>query len=208
MLRLIVVVLLTALLFDAAAVAADPTFTNHPGPADIVGDAGEPSIGYNPKSGAVLFQAATQTARVDFSKSPPVWSDVTYPGAQLTLDPILYTDRDTGRTFTSQLILACSITVDGPAEAAAPLVRHATGGSFLNFLQDPARTHTAYTAEDYRRLREVKRAHDPANVFGLTHNIPPAAAARYPSAQGTSTESSVGESRATTYSAASASDRF
>ncbi|MEA2133139.1 MAG: hypothetical protein QOC68_1048 [Solirubrobacteraceae bacterium] len=101
-----------------------------------------------------------------------------------------------------------SITVDGPSEAAAPLARHATGGSFLNFLQDPARTHTAYTAGDYRRLREIKRAHDPGNVFGLTHNIPPATAARYPSAQGTSTESSVGESRATTYSAASASDRF
>ena len=54
-----------------------------------------------------------------------------------------------------------SITVDGPAEAAAPLARHATGGSFLNFLKDPARTHTAYTAADHRRLREVKRAHDP-----------------------------------------------
>ena len=52
-----------------------------------------------------------------------------------------------------------SITVDGPPEA--PLARHATGGSFLNFLKDPARTHTAYTAADYRRLREVKRAHDP-----------------------------------------------
>ncbi len=101
-----------------------------------------------------------------------------------------------------------SITVDGAAEAAAPLARHATGGSFLNFLQAPARTHTAYTAADYGRLREVKRVHDPDNVFGLTHNIPPATAARYPSAQGTSTESSVGESRATTYSAASASDRF
>jgi FAD/FMN-containing dehydrogenase len=101
-----------------------------------------------------------------------------------------------------------SITVDGPAEAAAPLARYATGGSFLNFLQDPSRTHTAYTADDYRRLREIKRAHDPRNVFGLTHNIPPATAQRYPSAQGTSTESSVGESRATTYSAASASDRF
>jgi FAD/FMN-containing dehydrogenase len=99
-----------------------------------------------------------------------------------------------------------SITVDGSTEAA--LARHATGGSFLNFLKDPARTHTAYTAADYRRLREVKRAHDPANVFGLSHNIPPAAAARYPSAQGTSTESSVGESRATTYSAALASERF
>jgi FAD/FMN-containing dehydrogenase len=65
-----------------------------------------------------------------------------------------------------------SITVDGLPEAA--LARHATGGSFLNFLKDPSRTHTAYTAEDYRRLREIKRAHDPGNVFGHTHNIPPA----------------------------------
>jgi FAD/FMN-containing dehydrogenase len=64
-----------------------------------------------------------------------------------------------------------SITVDGPAEA--PLARHATGGSFLNFLKDPARTHTAYTAADYRRLREVKRAHDPDNVFAIGHDIPP-----------------------------------
>ena len=65
-----------------------------------------------------------------------------------------------------------SITVDGPTEA--PLARHATGGSFLNFLKDPTRTHTAYTAADYRRLREVKRAHDPDNVFAIGHNIPPA----------------------------------
>jgi hypothetical protein len=65
-----------------------------------------------------------------------------------------------------------SITVDGPAEAS--LARHATGGSFLNFLHDPARTHTAYTAADHRRLREVKRAHDPDSLFALGHNIPPA----------------------------------
>ena len=64
-----------------------------------------------------------------------------------------------------------SITVDGPDEA--PLARHATGGSFLNFLKDPARTHTAYTAADYGRLRAVKRAHDPDNVFAIGHNIPP-----------------------------------
>src|SRR3954465_2892874 len=110
MLRLIVVVLLATLLLDAAASAADPTFANHPGPADIVCDAGEPSIGFNPKAGGVMFQASTATARVDFSKSPPEWQDASYPGALLTLDPILFTDRATGRTFTSQLILACSIT--------------------------------------------------------------------------------------------------
>ena len=58
------------------------------------------------------------------------------------------------------------------APRSRPLAHHATGGSFLNFLKDPARTHTAYTAADYRRLREVKRAHDPDNVFAIGHNIP------------------------------------
>jgi FAD/FMN-containing dehydrogenase len=67
-----------------------------------------------------------------------------------------------------------SITVDGPAEAAAPLARHATGGSFLNFLKDPARTHAAYAAPDYALLRELKRAYDPDNVFSVNHNIAPA----------------------------------
>ena len=51
---------------------------------------------------------------------------------------------------------------------------HSTGGSFLNFLGDPARTADAYTDDDYRRLREVKAAYDPDNVFGANHNIPPA----------------------------------
>jgi FAD/FMN-containing dehydrogenase len=64
-----------------------------------------------------------------------------------------------------------SITVDGPEEA--PLARHATGGSFLNFLKDPARTSSAYTAADYERLRRVKRAYDPDNVFAIGHTIPP-----------------------------------
>jgi FAD/FMN-containing dehydrogenase len=67
-----------------------------------------------------------------------------------------------------------SITVDGPADAAAPLARHATGGSFLNFLKDPERTHAAYTAPDHALLRELKRAYDPDNVFSVNHNIAPA----------------------------------
>jgi FAD/FMN-containing dehydrogenase len=68
-----------------------------------------------------------------------------------------------------------SVIVNGPPEAAAPVRSYATGGSFLNFLHDPDRTPTAYTPADYRRLRDVKRAWDPDNVFGLGHNIPPAA---------------------------------
>jgi len=71
-----------------------------------------------------------------------------------------------------------SIIVDGPAEAAAPLARHATGGSFLNFLKDPARTPTAYTPADYAALRELKRAYDPDNVFRHGHAIAPAQEAR------------------------------
>jgi FAD/FMN-containing dehydrogenase len=67
-----------------------------------------------------------------------------------------------------------SITVDGPAEAAAPIARHATGGTFLNFLKDPARTHAAYTAADYAALQELKHAYDPDNVFSVNHNIAPA----------------------------------
>jgi FAD/FMN-containing dehydrogenase len=71
-----------------------------------------------------------------------------------------------------------SIIVDGPSDAAAPLARHATGGSFLNFLKDPARTPTAYTPADYAALRELKRAYDPDNVFGHGHGIAPAQEAR------------------------------
>jgi FAD/FMN-containing dehydrogenase len=50
---------------------------------------------------------------------------------------------------------------------------YATGGTFLNFISDPALTPTAYTEEDYRRLVDVKRTYDPANFFNGNLNIPP-----------------------------------
>jgi FAD/FMN-containing dehydrogenase len=59
-------------------------------------------------------------------------------------------------------------------KVADRLSQHATGGTFLNFLGDPARTESAYTADDYRRLREVKRQYDPDNFFNGNLNIPPA----------------------------------
>jgi hypothetical protein len=67
-----------------------------------------------------------------------------------------------------------SVTVDG--EDVAPLAPHVTGGSFLNFLKDTARTRDAYTPADYARLLELKRAYDPDNVFGVGHGIVPAPA--------------------------------
>ncbi|WP_329241705.1 FAD-binding oxidoreductase [Actinoallomurus sp. NBC_01490] len=61
--------------------------------------------------------------------------------------------------------------VDAFSAAIRP---HVTGGAFLNFLEDPDKTATAYSAEEYRRLAAVKRTYDPDNVFSGNHNIPPA----------------------------------
>jgi FAD/FMN-containing dehydrogenase len=63
------------------------------------------------------------------------------------------------------------------ADAADPaladtLHQHATGGSFLNFLSDTARTASAYTPADYRRLGEVRAGYDPDDVFRLNHRVP------------------------------------
>ncbi|MBO3746826.1 FAD-binding oxidoreductase [Streptosporangiaceae bacterium NEAU-GS5] len=60
--------------------------------------------------------------------------------------------------------------VPGVAEALRP---HASGGSFLNFLADPARTTSAYATGDLRRLADIKRTYDPANVFRVGHAIAP-----------------------------------
>ena len=106
-----------------------------------------------------------------------------------------------------------SITVDGPTETAAPLARHATGGSFLNFLRDTGRTASAYTAASWERLREIKRAYDPDNVFRLGHNIPPARglyAARRGSAKSSApirSRSSAGTRQAASASMFSVTDR-
>src|SRR5262245_29705622 len=68
-----------------------------------------------------------------------------------------------------------SLIVDGASPRLAEALRpHGNGGSFLNFLSDPARTETAYTAHNYRLLRDVKKAYDPDNFFRINHNIPPA----------------------------------
>jgi FAD/FMN-containing dehydrogenase len=48
-----------------------------------------------------------------------------------------------------------------------------SGRTFVNFLGDPSRADTAYGPEDLRRLRAVKRAYDPANLFHLNANIKP-----------------------------------
>jgi FAD/FMN-containing dehydrogenase len=115
--------------------------------------------------------------------------------------------RGTGAGPAGHRDLPFSITIDGPAEAAAPLARHATGGSFLNFLKDTTRTESAYTEGNWQRLRDVKRAYDPDNVFSAGHNIPPASG-RYAARFGSGAKSSApirSRSSAGTRQAASAS---
>lgn len=85
-----------------------PRFQNYPIPQSQGGNAGEPSIGYNPNTGNVMYQAGLQTFKVGFdtSTSPAkaTWTDVSsFETSKASLDAILFTDRLTGRTFSSQL---------------------------------------------------------------------------------------------------------
>ena len=107
----------------APGTATPPTYTDYPAPAAIAdpNGAGEPSIGFNAKTGATLYQAglATLKATFDDTTAPATasWSDVSADaasgcpqGSTTSLDPILYTDRATGRTFESQLTGVDSFT--------------------------------------------------------------------------------------------------
>ncbi|MDX6224552.1 MAG: hypothetical protein QOE64_928, partial [Frankiales bacterium] len=88
-----------------------PTYIQTTAPKPLAADAGEPSIGSNWKSGAVMFQSGTTTYRVTFNDKAKTstWTDRTGNTTGVTtLDPILWTDNTTGRTIVSQLLLACS----------------------------------------------------------------------------------------------------
>jgi FAD/FMN-containing dehydrogenase len=74
-----------------------------------------------------------------------------------------------GNTPAGHRQVPFSVTVDG--ESIGPLASHVTGGSFLNFLKDTSRTSDAYTAADFARLLDLKRAYDPDNLFGVGHSI-------------------------------------
>lgn len=93
-------------LLAASLSAAAAGFTNYPAPAPLGADAGEPSIGVDRQTGAVLFLAGLQTLKVGFDGAGnATWTDVSGPLTGVTtLDPILATDAGTGRTFVSQLL--------------------------------------------------------------------------------------------------------
>ena len=106
----------------APATFPAPGYANYAAPESL-GDAhnaGEPSIGVDPKTGAVMYQAYTSTFLATFDGATPAaatWADRSASlatgcpqGSTTSLDPILYTDRLTGRTFESQLAGKAALT--------------------------------------------------------------------------------------------------
>ena len=63
--------------------------------------------------------------------------------------------------------------VDGLATALGD-----NGEAYVNFIGDEGqhRVRQAYPGQTWERLREVKHRYDPANLFRLNQNIPPAGA--------------------------------
>lgn len=103
-----------------------PRYKIHVAPTGLAGDAGEPTLGYNPLTKRVMFIAFTQANRVTFKENLPApadalnatlpescdatWEDKSGLITTLnTLDPLMYTDKVTGRTFNSQLSGANSL---------------------------------------------------------------------------------------------------
>ena len=100
-----------------------PSFADYAAPSTFTdaNNAGEPSIGTSFESGSTMFQAYLSTFKATFDDSTTpasaTWSDVSASaangcpqGSTASLDPILFTDHQTGRTFESQLAGATSLT--------------------------------------------------------------------------------------------------
>ncbi len=103
-----------------------PRFKVHPAPPTLANDAGEPTVGYNPLSKRAMFIAYLQANRITFKENLPApadplndalpescdaqWEDKSGLITTVnTVDPLMYTDKVTGRTFNSQLAGANSL---------------------------------------------------------------------------------------------------
>ena len=99
----------------AQAGSGTPTFATYAAPASLPNsnNAGEPSVGVNWSSGAVMYQSYTSTYKVSFNDSAvpatATWSNVTPSTSVFNIDPILATDSSTGRTWAGGLAGSCSV---------------------------------------------------------------------------------------------------
>ena len=90
--------------------SAAPTFANYHEPGEHEGGA-EPSIGVHWETGTVMYQSGLRTMAVTFdAKDRAKWEQRSGIYTSITsLDPILYTDGKSGRTWVSQLAADCSL---------------------------------------------------------------------------------------------------
>ncbi|HUS23649.1 MAG TPA: PKD domain-containing protein [Candidatus Binatia bacterium] len=96
---------------DAPATA--PRYIVYTPPTPLGETSGEPSVGYNLETHRVMYISGLQTLRATFPENlvevqPEAceadWEDKSFVFTSTSsLDPILYTDQTTGRTFVSQL---------------------------------------------------------------------------------------------------------
>ncbi|MDX6330923.1 MAG: hypothetical protein QOI83_3306 [Streptomycetaceae bacterium] len=119
--------------------ATPPTYSASSAPDSIkdAHNAGEPSIGVDRATGAAMFQAYTSTLKVTYdSAGAATWADKSAQaangcpqGSVTSLDPILFTDPKTNRTFESQLAGKTALTcyTDNDGETWTP-----TSGSGIN----------------------------------------------------------------------------
>ncbi len=126
--------------FPAAKGVTPPTYRQYQAPMGKSTGAGEPSIGSNWKTGATLFTSYTDEYRVAFddAKGTSEWTlvndKVTDPSNKVSLDPIGFTDSVTGRTFVSQLYLACSAAAFSDDDfASAPTPSEGCGSGINGF---------------------------------------------------------------------------
>ena len=105
----------------AATGAASYVVTHAPTALAGSNDAGEPSIGSDWKTGNAMYQSGLRTFRVGFD--PAGRASFTDKSSTLTsaqgLDPILFTDHRTNRTFVSQLLGACSLMASSDDDGAS-----------------------------------------------------------------------------------------
>jgi hypothetical protein len=76
-----------------------------------------------------------------------------------------------GITPVPELVAVVEGAVDDVLEAVAPW---ASDGSYLNFAERPRSGDSLFGAEAHARLREVKKAYDPADVIRSNHPVEPA----------------------------------
>ena len=85
--------------------------TYFPDEAPVFVMAGEPSVGVNRATGNAFFQHGFTTFRVAFDDATlgSTWEDVSPEVSEFNVDPMLYTDEQTGRTYAGGLDGACSV---------------------------------------------------------------------------------------------------